>query len=212
MRYAESPETTPIAWTPEGYFNRIHRLLRSAKMDESHVYESFPWPIVILTNLVSLSIYAIGVLVLIQLGLAWAGVYLVYCLCMEFRLLRYSCVNCAYYGGLCGFGKGKVCAWFFKAGDPKKFGENGITWRDLIPDFLVFLIPLVVGIILLVMDFNWYLLVLLVVLIALSTVGNAVIRGSFACKYCKQRLIGCPAEKLFNKHNSEQASEEPPSA
>jgi hypothetical protein len=37
----------------------------------------------------------------------------------------------------------------------------------------------------------------LAVLIALSFVGNAVLRGSFACKYCKQREIGCPAEKLF---------------
>jgi hypothetical protein len=29
--------------------------------------------------------------------------------------------------------------------------------------------------------------------------GNAVRRGSFACKYCKQREIGCPTEKVFMK-------------
>jgi hypothetical protein len=40
--------------------------------------------------------------------------------------------------------------------------------------------------------------VLLVVLVFLSLAGNAIIRGSFACKYCRQREIGCPAEKLFS--------------
>ena len=168
-------------------------------MDESKVYESFPWPIVVLTNLVSLSIYAIGTFVMMHLGWVWAGVYVAYCVFMEFRLLRHSCVNCGYYGSLCGFGKGKVCSWFFKPGDPEKFGQTNITWRDLIPDFLVFLIPLVLGIICLIMDFSIYLLALLVALTALSTAGNAMIRGSFACKYCKQRLTGCPAEQLFNK-------------
>jgi len=29
--------------------------------------------------------------------------------------------------------------------------------------------------------------------------GTAMIRGNLVCKYCKQREIGCPAEKLFNK-------------
>ena len=52
-----------------------------------------------------------------------------------------------------------------------------------------------------------YLLALLLALTALSTAGNAVIRGSFACKYGKQRLVGCPAEQLFNK---QQESEETP--
>jgi len=39
----------------------------------------------------------------------------------------------------------------------------------------------------------------LLLLIVLSTTGNAFIRGTFTCKYCKQRDLGCPAEQLFNK-------------
>jgi len=34
-------------------------------------------------------------------------------------------------------------------------------------------------------------------------IGNAVVRGSFACARCKQRRIGCPAARLL-------ATEEPP--
>jgi len=37
------------------------------------------------------------------------------------------------------------------------------------------------------------------ILLVLSFGGNAFIRGSFACNYCKQKEIGCPAEKLFSK-------------
>jgi hypothetical protein len=33
----------------------------------------------------------------------------------------------------------------------------------------------------------------------LTFIGNGLVRGSLACKYCKQREIGCPAEQLFNK-------------
>lgn len=43
------------------------------------------------------------------------------------------------------------------------------------------------------------LLLALLFLMVLSTTGNAFIRGTFACQYCKQRDLGCPAEQLFNK-------------
>jgi len=67
------------------------------------------------------------------------------------------------------------------------------------PDFLIFIFPFVGGIILLVKDFSWLLAAILTVLLILSFSGNAIIRGQFACKHCKQREIGCPAEKLFGK-------------
>ena len=67
---------------------------------------------------------------------------------------------------------------------------------------MVAILPAIV-VILLVRDFNWLVLVLLVLLFVLSFGGNAVIRGSFTCKHCKQREIGCPAERLFNKESQE---------
>jgi hypothetical protein len=132
-------------------------------------------------------------------GIWWAVLYLLYCGFIETRLLRRSCVNCYYYGRLCAFGKGKLSALLFKKGDPEKFAQDQIRWLDLVPDFLVSIIPLIAGIVLLATSFNWVILVLLVVLLALSSGGNAFIRGSYACKYCKQKELGCPAEKLFNK-------------
>ncbi len=168
-------------------------------MEEFSTYERFPFSIVFLSNGLSISIYAIGLYILAQCGIWWAVLYLVYCGAFEIRLLRYHCVNCYYYGKVCAFGKGKLSSLLFQKGDPQKFAEKEVKWLDLVPDFLVLIFPLIGGIVLLVMDFNWIILILMVVLIALSMGGNAFIRGSYACKYCKQKELGCPAEKFFNK-------------
>ena len=74
------------------------------------------------------------------------------------------------------------------------------------PDFLVSLIPLGVGIALLVRSFSWLVLLLLIVLLGLASAGTGFVRGQLACKYCRQRELGCPAEQLFSrtKHASYQ--------
>ncbi|MDI6885002.1 MAG: hypothetical protein QMD22_01365 [archaeon] len=166
-------------------------------MEEPKTYENFPAWIPIVANLVTLSIYAIGAYILAGFGILFAILYLLYCLWIEIGILRRSCVDCYYYGKVCGLGKGKLCSVFFKKGDPQKFVEKEIPWAQLLPDFMVFIIPLAGGIILLVRAFTWLLVALLAIILILSFGGNAVIRGSFACKYCKQREIGCPAEQLF---------------
>ena len=69
----------------------------------------------------------------------------------------------------------------------------------MLPDFLAFLVPLGVGIALLVRDFSWVVLGLVLLLGLVSSVGNGVVRGSFACRHCRQRAIGCPAARLFGR-------------
>ena len=168
-------------------------------MKDITAFERFPLSIVLVSNGLAISIYAIGVYVLAQCGIWWAVLYLLYCGGFEMRLLRYHCVNCHYYDKVCAFGKGKLSALLFKKGDPQKFAEKDVKWVDLAPDLLVLILPLIGGIVLLVTAFNWVILVLLIVLLVLSFAGNAFVRGSYACKYCKQKELGCPAEKFFNK-------------
>lgn len=154
---------------------------------------------VLLSVVFSLLIYIIGIYILFKLWTGFLVLYLIYCFWVETRVLKKSCVDCYYYGKICCFGKGKLCSLFFKKGDNRSFIKRKISWVDILPDFLVFIFPLVGGIILLILDFSWTILMLLIILVVLSFGGNAVIRGQFACKYCKQREIGCPAEKLFSK-------------
>lgn len=175
-------------------------------MSEVECYENYPAKVVLLANLIALEIYGIGAFIIASWYIWLLVPYLLYVLWLEARILRRSCVNCYYYGKACAFGKGKLCALFLRQGNPQNFATDQITWIQLLPDFLVSLIPIMVGIFLVATDFSVLCLVLLILLIILSFGGNAIVRGSFACKYCKQREIGCPAEKLFSSGKSEQKS------
>lgn len=162
-------------------------------------FDNFPWWMIAASNMVGLSIYAIGLYLMALLGPWWAVLYAAYCLWMEWRLLSGSCRFCYYYGKRCGFGKGQLCSMFFSKGTEQPLSSKQITWLDIVPDFLVSLVPLVIGIALLVRDFSWLMLLLVVALAFLGTAGTGIVRSQIVCKYCKQRELGCPAEQLFGK-------------
>jgi len=155
--------------------------------------------IVAITAVFSLALYLLGAYVIYRLGLAWLAAYLIYIFLLEIRLIKGHCVDCYYYGKYCAFGRGKISCLFFKKGDSKRFVKKQISWKDIVPDFLVAIIPIIAGIWLLLNRFDWLLLAILVVLFLLMSIGNAWVRGSLACKYCKQRQLGCLAERLFKK-------------
>jgi len=167
-------------------------------MQEPGCHEKYPVQIVIVSNLVLLLIYGIGAFILYQIGLIWVIGYAVFILVLEFRLLGRHCVNCYYYGRICAFGKGYLCSLFFPQGQTEEFGKMKITWKDIVPDFLVFIIPVFAGIVFLIQEFTWIILILILALVLLGFLGNALVRGQLACRYCKQREIGCPAQQLFD--------------
>jgi hypothetical protein len=162
-------------------------------------YENYPFWIVAISNIFQIAIYAAGAFIMYQFGLVWLLAYLLYVAWMEVRVLRKSCVNCYYYGKTCAFGKGRLCGMLFKKGNPKAFFRTNITWKDVVPSFLVTLIPIAAGIVLLVGGFRWTVAIAVVLLFLLGFPVTGMIRGKLACKYCKQRELGCPAERLFNK-------------
>jgi hypothetical protein len=168
-------------------------------METNKSYENFPVRIVILSNFVSIAIYGLGFFILFRLGWVFSILFLFYILIFELRLIRNHCTSCYYWGKTCGFGKGRLSARLFKKGDISRFCNKEMTWKDLIPDLLMSLIPLIIGIILIIISFNLILLFAICLLVFFTTIGNSFIRGTYTCKYCKQRELGCPAELLFNK-------------
>jgi hypothetical protein len=52
---------------------------------------------------------------------------------MEIRLLKYGCANCYYYDKVCGFGKGKFSALFFRQKDSSQFTQRKFNWEDTTP-------------------------------------------------------------------------------
>lgn len=171
----------------------------------NNALESYPLKFVLLSNAVSIAIYLIGIYILAKANALLAAAFIVFIIVLEFRLLQKSCKYCYYYGKTCCFGKGKICALLFKK-EKRKLSDIKISWKEILPDFLVFLIPLIVGIYLLIIRFSLFLLALLVLLALLSFLGNAFVRQNFACKYCKQRKIGCPAEKLFQQNKKPKSN------
>ncbi len=168
-------------------------------MEPMKPYEQFPAAMILVSILVTISLYAVGAAILSGFGIAAIALYLLYCLGVEFHIMQKSCVDCWYYGKWCAFGKGKAAPLFFAKGDPTRFSAGQITWKQLLPDMLAALVPLVGGEVLLVLAFSWSTALLIVALVVLSFGGNYVVRSKIACKYCKQREIGCPAERYFAK-------------
>jgi len=162
-------------------------------------YDNYPYSFVFGTTVLTLIIYAIGIYLIYVVEPIWAALYIIYIIALEIRLLKMGCVHCYYYGKRCAFGQGKLCALFFKKRDPKKFINKQIKMTDLIPDFFVTIVPLIAGIYLLINNFSWIILGLIIVLVILGFPVTGYIRGSVSCKYCKQREIGCPAEQMFQK-------------
>jgi hypothetical protein len=161
---------------------------------------NYPVWIPALSILLSLSIYTLGAVLLSGFGPIAVLAYILYCLWSEFRVIRNSCRNCYYYGKLCGVGKGIIAPLFGPKGDPRLFTARDIGWKDLIPDMLLFLIPLLGGIIDLLFHFSYRTVALLVAIVVLAMPVTGFVRSRLLCPNCKQRELGCPAEKLFGGH------------
>ena len=166
---------------------------------KTKTYKDYPIGIPIFAIILSYITYLVGAYIIAGFGLIFAFLYLFYCFAIEMYVILRSCKNCFYYGKICGLGKGWVAPWFCEKGSPEKFADRKISFFELIPDFLVIIIPLISGVILLILNFSYVTLALLIILAILFFAGTALIRSNLVCKYCKQREIGCPAEKIFNK-------------
>jgi len=167
-------------------------------MQEPACCENYPATTIIISNLVPLLIWIIGAFIIFRIGLPYAILYLLFVFALELRLVSGHCRDCYYFGKTCAFGKGRLSAHIFRKGNPERFSQIALSWKDLVPDFLVFLVPVMAGIVLLARDFSLTVLLSIIVLLLLGLAGNAFIRGHLACRFCKQRELGCPAEQLFD--------------
>ncbi len=165
-------------------------------------FENYPFWIVVVSNLLSASIYLTGAFIMLQVGLIWLALYLLYILVLEIRLLKKSCVNCHYFGKTCAFGKGRLSRLLFRKGSAEKFAGQQITWKDIIPDFMVTLMPMLAATTLLIKDWNLTMIVPLAAIFLLGFPCSGLVRSKLACKHCKQRELGCPAEQLFKTKKS----------
>jgi hypothetical protein len=163
-------------------------------------FESYPLWILIITNVLNLAVCVAGSYIMFRLSLITGFLFIAYLVVLEFYLYREACPHCFYYGRLCAFGRGVLAALFFKRGDPKKFCERELSYKDFIPQLLVVLVPLTVGIALLVSrGFDILVLIAMTYPIFSWFALNPLIYGRLACKHCRQGSICCPALDFFIK-------------
>ena len=119
---------------------------------------------------------------------------------MEYFVYKEACPHCYYYGKVCVAGRGKLAKLLYKKGDPKKFCEREMKFKDLIPQLIVVAVPIVVGIALLISR-GFHLLTLIAVLYPIFNwfAINPILYGKLACSHCKQGKKCCPALDFFSK-------------
>ena len=169
-------------------------------MKNPKIFENYPLWIVIPANILMLAVYVAGAYIMFRLSLITGILYVVYLVLLERHFFKEGCTCCFYYGKLCAFGKGIIAAIFFKRGDPEKFCERKLGFKDFIPQILVVLIPLIVGIALLFSrGFNLLILIAIIYPVLSWFAINPILYGKLACIHCKQGSICCPALKFFTK-------------
>lgn len=168
------------------------------------LYDKFPLWIVLLANLVMLLTLVTGLYITFTLHWTIGILYIILIALLEFSVYKEGCRYCCYYGGGCAFGKGRIAAIFFKKGDPKKFSQKEVSFKDFLPYLLPNLIPLVIGIILLISrGFNILILIATIYPVFSWLVLNPLIYGELACPHCKQ-CSKCPAAQYFIKKEKEK--------
>lgn len=172
----------------------------NAEGDISQIrYENYPWWIIAITIIFQLAIYIIGGLIIVRFGLIWLIIYLIYVAILEITFYPKSCVYCFYYGKWCAFGKGKIASWLFKKKNPSYFCKREASIAKMLPEMLVIIVPVILGIVLLIKHFEICLLTWIILDLILVSFGNGWVRGKLTCPYCKQSQICCPALAMFKK-------------
>jgi len=157
----------------------------------SNALEEYPKSSAVIGNLAMLLWIALGTIACWFFSPLIAGIYLAFAVLMVFIVLRkLVCTNCYYYGKWCSIGWGKLSALFFKKGSIEKFSTSAGVKLAPFTYGLLTLIPLVLIIISIYLEFTAVKLAVLVLLILISIYSGTAGRKK-ACLRCKMRLI-CP--------------------
>ncbi len=166
---------------------------------EKKTYENYPWHIVAIVNLITFTLYGVGIYLLYVIMPLLALIYIFYLIYLEIQFYKKRCTCCYYYGKTCAFGKGRIAAVLFKKDNDREFSNRQICFKDILPQMFISIIPVVSGIYLLIKDFNWLVVALTVWPFVVMFAGNPVIYGKLACRSCRQGELGCPAQEFFKK-------------
>ncbi|MDD5382994.1 MAG: hypothetical protein PHH60_05000 [Candidatus Margulisbacteria bacterium] len=160
-------------------------------------YECYPWWSVLIDNLITLSLYAVGFYFLYLIWPWLTAVFFIYLIYIEWSLYREGCRHCYYYGKVCHSGRGVAAKLFCKKGDPKVFLTKTVNLIEFLPQLVPNLAVLLAGIYLMIFRGFSVITLLLTVWPVAVYMLNQVTFGVLGCPHCKQAELGCPVYEMF---------------
>ena len=162
--------------------------------------ENYSRKIICMNLLLTFLSYFIGTLVIYSFNLIAGIFYVILCILTIILSLKLRCSYCFYYGKRCGFGFGVLSKILFSQGESKEFNNS----KNIIP-VLVFslgtsFIPVVIGIVLLIVNFSVFHLIYFILYILVAFLPNFFARSK-VCKHCEQSKLGCPAFDKISKRS-----------
>jgi hypothetical protein len=158
--------------------------------------ESYPKSKIFLSNFLMLIWIILGTIACYLLNPLFGWIYLLFALLMILVVLRkLVCTNCYYYDKWCSMGWGKLSAIFFKKGKIENFEKSLGLKLAMITYPSLMIIPIILILISIFKDFNFFKIFILVFLFAVSFYSSFVTRKK-TCAVCKMKLFcpGCAAK------------------
>jgi len=126
--------------------------------------------------------------------------YLAYGIAGAFWIMMFVCPYCRYWNSRsCPCGYGRISAWFRDKSPVECFDEK---FKKHIPVIVsLWFIPLLAGLLVVIYNFSWMLLILLVIFTLDAFVILPLISTKHGCKECPQKDM-CPWIKLTGKSTS----------
>lgn len=144
--------------------------------------------------------YFIGSLVIFSFNSIAGIFYAILCILTIFLSLKLRCSYCFYYGKRCGFGFGILSKLFFSQGESKEFNNSKNVIPVLIFSICVSIIPVIVGIVLIIVNFSVFHLIYFILYITVAFLPNFFMRNK-VCERCEQGKLGCPAYDKISKQS-----------
>lgn len=134
--------------------------------------------------------YILGTLIMFHLDLLLGVLYIIFVIVQLVLFMRFVCIYCPTYDSVhCPSGYGRVAAKLFKRGDVDSFRS---MFNRFIPFLsLVWVVPIIGGIVLLFGGFSLYYLGLLISFVVVGFIILPIFHRSFECRECPNKE-NCP--------------------
>jgi hypothetical protein len=163
-------------------------MAHEVKLNEKGV-EQYPMSRVVLGNILMILWIVVGTIAVWFFSPLVATLYLIVAVVTVYVILRkLVCTNCYYYDKWCSMGWGKLAAALFKQGRIEEFNESiGLRLAPIIYGLLT-IFPLIVVIVAIIAEIDFYKIAVLVILLFFSVYSGSISRKS-ACASCKMNTM-----------------------